>query len=338
MSAADSVGSLLADIANQIADARRILTVSDKRHWGPDEYEHFRALDRALDEARKDFQELSPLVNGQTNYELDRRHQSLEELRLLRRKFGYHVENLREWTKAGGAIDPVWTRNLQVLQRELHRAQCRAARRIFTSAQESSTRCLGAYIVHRTQRARSRSNSQQQQQQRGVDETERARRQLAELVACNRVGSFQRFGEQDIAFVCDFCDGHVVWEDLHKMPNTRTWQDVEQSSSSASRASDSSWQATGRTLSTSTDKQVVFAPIAVANHCAPPLNEWRSMLLCPFCEDEGQQPQDADDDGDAWKPEHEFEDLEAFQEHLTWQHGAPAAGADGKSNDGCSIM
>src|SRR5687767_10676251 len=71
MSAADSVGSLLADIANLIADAIRILTVSDKRHWGPDEHEHRRALDAVLDEARKDFQELSPLLNGQQNYELD---------------------------------------------------------------------------------------------------------------------------------------------------------------------------------------------------------------------------------------------------------------------------
>jgi hypothetical protein len=76
MSAADSVGSLLADIANLIADAIRILTVSDKRHWGPDEHEHRRALDAVLDEARKDFQELSPLLNGQQNYELDRRRKS----------------------------------------------------------------------------------------------------------------------------------------------------------------------------------------------------------------------------------------------------------------------
>lgn len=267
--------------------------------------------------------------------------QSLEELRQLRRKLGYHVENLREWTKAGGAIDPVWTRNLQVLQRDLHRTQCRAAQRIFTSAQESSTRCLGAYIVHRTQRARSRPGEQQQQQQQqaGTDESERSRRQLAELVACNRVGSFQRFGEEDIAFVCDFCDGHVVWQDLEKMPNTRTWQNAERPPPSAGALSSNSlWQATGRALSTSNEKQVIFAPIAVANHCAPPLNEWRATLLCPFCEDEALQPQDADDDGEAWKPEHDFEDLEAFQEHLEWQHGGSAAGAEGKSNDGCSIM
>lgn len=73
MSSVDSVGSLLADIANRITDALRILTISDKRHWGDDEYEHARALERVLDEAKKDFQELGPLVNGQSNYQHDRK-------------------------------------------------------------------------------------------------------------------------------------------------------------------------------------------------------------------------------------------------------------------------
>ncbi|KAK0383465.1 hypothetical protein NLU13_9376 [Sarocladium strictum] len=340
MSAADSVGSLLADIANLIADAIRILTVSDKRHWGPDEHEHKRALDAVLDEARKDFQELSPLLNGQQNYEFDRRHQSLEELRLMRRKFGYHVENLREWSKAGGAIDPVWTRHLHVLQKELHRTQCRAARRVYNSGQEYSTRCLGAYIVHRTQRARSRrgrgrdseankpGEGERTSEAAAIDDAERSRRYLAELVACNRVGSFQRFGEQDIAFVCDFCDGHIVWEDLDRMPNARTAQAAQSPPPRDSRAHSSpEWQATGQTRSTSEDKQVVFAPVAIANHCAPPLNEWQAKLLCPYCEVDAQQPQDQDDDEDAWKPEREFDDLEGLQEHLEWHHGGTTVGS-----------
>lgn len=72
----DSVGTLLADIANLISDGQRILSFSDKRHWGQDEREQERALDSVLDEARKDFQELGPLVNGRSQYEHDRRRES----------------------------------------------------------------------------------------------------------------------------------------------------------------------------------------------------------------------------------------------------------------------
>lgn len=69
----DSVGTLLAAIATLIAEGLRILNFSDKRQWGEDEFEQVRALEAALDEARKDFQELSPLVNGQIYYENDRK-------------------------------------------------------------------------------------------------------------------------------------------------------------------------------------------------------------------------------------------------------------------------
>lgn len=68
----DSVGSLLAAVAELTADGLRILSFADKRQWGPDEHEQLRALEELLDEARKDFQELSPLLNGQFNYEHDR--------------------------------------------------------------------------------------------------------------------------------------------------------------------------------------------------------------------------------------------------------------------------
>lgn len=73
---ADSVGSLLAAVADRTAEGLRILGFSDKRQWGPDEHEQVRALEELLDEARKDFQELSPLLNGQFNYEHDRTRES----------------------------------------------------------------------------------------------------------------------------------------------------------------------------------------------------------------------------------------------------------------------
>ena len=70
---ADTVGSLLAAIATALQDAQRILVFADKRGWGPDEFEQLRTIEDALDEARRDFQALGPLVNGQFYYENDRR-------------------------------------------------------------------------------------------------------------------------------------------------------------------------------------------------------------------------------------------------------------------------
>lgn len=68
----DSVGSLLADIANLVVDGLRILGLADKRHWGQDEYELLRAMERVLNDAKKDFQELSPMLKSQSHYEHDR--------------------------------------------------------------------------------------------------------------------------------------------------------------------------------------------------------------------------------------------------------------------------
>jgi len=68
----DSVGTLLADIANLIHNGLRILGFADKSQWGPDEHEQVHALEEALDDAKKDFQELSQLVNGQFYYQNDR--------------------------------------------------------------------------------------------------------------------------------------------------------------------------------------------------------------------------------------------------------------------------
>jgi len=69
---ADSVGSLLADLATNLTEALRILMFADKRGWGPDEFEQIRALEEALDDAKKDFQEMAPLVHGQFYYQNDR--------------------------------------------------------------------------------------------------------------------------------------------------------------------------------------------------------------------------------------------------------------------------
>lgn len=71
----DTVGSLLADIAHAINDALRMLMFADKRHWSPDEFEQIRALEDALDEAKKDFQEMGPLLKGGYYYESDRRRE-----------------------------------------------------------------------------------------------------------------------------------------------------------------------------------------------------------------------------------------------------------------------
>lgn len=69
----ETVGSLLAVIANSINDALRIMMFADKRAWGPDEFEQLRLLEDLLDEAKRDFQELPLLVKGQFYYEHNRK-------------------------------------------------------------------------------------------------------------------------------------------------------------------------------------------------------------------------------------------------------------------------
>ncbi|KAH6611353.1 hypothetical protein Trco_001373 [Trichoderma cornu-damae] len=324
MGVLDSVGTLLADIANLISDGQRILSISDKRHWGQDEREQERALEAVLDEARKDFQELGPLVNGRSQYEHDRRHESMEELRTIRAKFQALTAKLKDWSRSGGPIDPTWVRETHSLQRELHRAQCRAAMRVFTSAREASQRCLGAFIVQRKQRAPARDAKA------GIRPDERTleRYYAEELRACKAVGAFQRFGDQDIAFVCDFCDGHLVWEDLERMPTVRLATQAAPPGSSNAPASllpnSSNWQASGVTNCGQHQKCIVFAPVAIANHVVPTHGDWEAKLLCPLCEEIGEQPQDEDDDEEAYRPDEEFDDVKSLQEHLEWQHG-PAA-------------
>jgi hypothetical protein len=68
----DTVGSLLAGIATCLTESLRILRFADKRQWGPDEFEQVRALEEALDEAKRNFQEIAALVHGQFYYQNDR--------------------------------------------------------------------------------------------------------------------------------------------------------------------------------------------------------------------------------------------------------------------------
>lgn len=75
-----TVGSLLAAIATLVSDGLRILKFADKRQWGPDEHEQLRLLEDTLDDAKKDFQELSVLVNGQRYYMNDRKRESTSPL------------------------------------------------------------------------------------------------------------------------------------------------------------------------------------------------------------------------------------------------------------------
>jgi hypothetical protein len=71
-----TVGSLLAGIATSLTESLRILMFADKRQWGPDEFEQLRVLEGALDDAKKDFQEMAPLVHGQFYYQNDRTGES----------------------------------------------------------------------------------------------------------------------------------------------------------------------------------------------------------------------------------------------------------------------
>ncbi|EJP64508.1 uncharacterized protein BBA_06502 [Beauveria bassiana ARSEF 2860] len=356
----DSVGSLLADIANLLVDGLRILGLADKRHWGPDEYELQRAMERVLNDAKTDFQELSPMLKSQSHYEHDRTFASLEELRALSAKFYLHIQNLRDWSRCGGPVDAVWVRDTKSLQRQLHRAQCRAAQRVFNTAKETPQRCLGAFILHRKQRAWVAAR-----RAGGVSDYDCQRRQTDEVGECLAVGGFERFGDLDIAFICDFCDGHLLWDDVQRVPTTRTGVDalpetavsVSSLPTTAAVAAPAlptstplqdtygaalgEWQATAVTMSSQQPKQVVYPPIAIASHMAPVPGDWLARTMCPLCED-AVEPQDIDDEDEMWQPENRFDDLAALQEHLEWEH-APSAlpltlPVSLPSTDKCNVM
>ncbi|KAM0297948.1 hypothetical protein ACHAPM_009229 [Fusarium culmorum] len=265
MSSLDTVGSLLAAIANFLAQGLRILSLADKSHWGPDEYEQVHALASALDEAKKDFQELAPLVNGHIYYETDRKR---------------------------------------------------------------------AFLVYRQQRKWAMDKTV-------PDELEYSRRYREELRLCNAIGSFKRFGDRDIAFVCDYCDGHIIWEDIENMPSIRTFQEAAASPilTLSPTPDNPHWQATGFTKSGHQEKQMVFAPVAIANHVAPQHRDWLAGLLCPYCETESTVPQEQYDDEDAYRPDLGYEDMDAYQEHLEWQHTVTAPTSQAQaSSDNCTVM
>ncbi|TGJ83868.1 hypothetical protein E0Z10_g4877 [Xylaria hypoxylon] len=356
-SVVDTVGSLLAIIANSIQDALRILMFADKRAWGPPEFEQLRLLEEALDEAKRDFQELPTLVNGRFYYENDRKADSLDEIRELCARFEEHSQNLKYWVRAGGPIETEWATETRWLRRELHRAQCRAVRRIHDDLEGSSSRCLGALIVWRSQKRQQfhqpqpESNPSQPQQQRQqnsqrgtltIETTSTTQPNSVpngEIAACNSTGKFQRLGpgNQDIAFVCDFCDGFIVWEDLRSMPSMRqvpatspesileNWaatgfthprthshsnnypsisgpdSDVElEDGSSNPRFRPATGQTTERGPETeliSEEKTIIFPSVAIASHLPPELGEWQASLLCPLC-DEYYYEEQGDNDMD----------------------------------------
>lgn len=282
------------------------------------------------------------------------------------------------------------------LKRELHRAQCRAVRRIHSTYQQTRARCIGAQHVYKIQQR----HKQQQQQPDLGDRQQKEQQRLEETAACNQTGAFERFGDTDVAFVCDFCDGHIVWEDLREMPATRTFLDdlstsqgpgggeeLEQMSatvvghlappgmwsketmpfstgiaidsvgSNKSKAPASGapqlppvdirddsyasaqrqWQALGYSKTKGSEKPIVFAPLAIANHIPPEgMGEWQAGLLCPFCDDYYYVEQ-GDPDADKIKyiqNENGFEGMNALKEHLEWYH-APMVSSGSSS---CVVM
>lgn len=149
------------------------------------------------------------------------------------------------------------------------------------------------------------------------------RSSLEELVpVCNAVGRFQRLGggggsSHDAAFVCDFCEGHIVWPDLRSMPSARTPLPP------TAVTGYPHWQAKGASAATEEDKTVVFAPVAIANHMPPEPGDWQARLICPYCEEDTYLDQGEDSSELRYvQDEKGFPDLEAFREHLEWYHTA----------------
>ncbi|EFX04442.1 hypothetical protein CMQ_1370 [Grosmannia clavigera kw1407] len=443
ISRSDTVGSLLAHIATALQDALRILMFADKRSWGRGEFEQVRVLEETLAEAKRDFQAMAPLVNGQFYYENDRRTESIRELRALRAQFDRHAQTFKDWLRTGGPVSPLWARETVDLGRQLHRAQCRAARRIYNAEHEdggSGARCLGAFLVYRRlreqeeRRTRTRSRPplervptwkrQQMQMQKREEQRYAGREQLSRassqddgdielsglppldpemdakkatstIVAeetagsssssspspygtkprlsledlvpdCNAVGTFERFGDQDVVFICDFCDGHIVWEDVHRLPHTRTnalsysadplspseseprlpftTQDTQRPPVAAPpspRGPDDypRWQATAMALSNrDKERTIVFPPLAIANHLPPTGGDWEARLWCPYC-DEYMYYDSAEGDNTKYaQGEFGFLSLNAFQEHLEWYHTALPIPALPVSSNSCAVM
>lgn len=304
----------------------------------------------------------------------------------MRTEFENHAQVFKDWLRQGGPIEPLWVNDTVRLRRELHRAQCRAAARIFAFQQADiadghGQRCLGAFEVYRRQRRLDDRRKQYEQQQgRRTSRYESTRNEaqapgnaprriqsweqqtpvmgmsigeavemgqmgqqkvpsihyseqpdameheaeltqaLEELVPiCSTVGKFDRFGDRDVAFECDFCEGFIVWNDLMVMPTN-----PDPSAIAKGVTEQPNWQARGKSVSTGEDKRVVFAPLAIANHLAPEIGGWQARILCPYCDDYNYFEQGEGDETRYAQDERGFGSLDEFQAHLEWYHTSTA--------------
>lgn len=180
----------------------------------------------------------------------------------------------------------------------------------------------------------SQTQTQYSQQPDGSESQAKVGMTLEELVpTCNAVGHFERFGDRDIAFVCDFCDGFIVWEDMMKMPAER-----DRSAVTAGMTDQPNWQAQTKSVTTGEDKTVVFAPLAIANHLCPNLGDWQARLLCPYCDEYGYYEAGDEDETRYAQDERGFGSLREFQEHLEWYHTSVAVPSLPAAAKNCVVM
>ncbi|KAB5575613.1 hypothetical protein GE09DRAFT_1092696 [Coniochaeta sp. 2T2.1] len=237
----------------------------------------------------------------------------------------------------------------------------RAARRVWMgnrvggSEEGVGGRCLGAEIVHRAWKGRKKDagtetkwregeiagwrQEEERRKGKGIVRQRERRGSLEGVVpVCNSVGRFERLGSEDMAFVCDYCDGFMVWPNLAEVPDERSRP------GSLTAEGYPNWAARGRRCTVKEEeeetKDVVFAPLAIANHVPPRHGEWMSRIVCPYCEEYTYI--DSGDDGDGerkWTPEQEgFESVERFGEHLAWSHSAMAKPGIPGLGDKCAVM
>jgi hypothetical protein len=91
------------------------------------------------------------------------------------------------------------------------------------------------------------------------------------------------------------------------------------------------------------EKDVVFAPLAIANHLPLRKGEWMARTVCPFCEDYTYFDQGDGDGERKWGTDGEgFEGVEEFTEHLGWTHTAlprpEVMGLSGLGKGSCGVM
>lgn len=187
------------------------------------------------------------------------------------------------------------------------------------------------------------AQQQQQQQQQepqysqqpdGLEQQAKLGMTLEELVpVCNAIGHFERFGDRDVAFSCDFCDGFIVWEDLMRMPAERDPLAV-----ASGVTNQPNWQARAKSVSNGEDKTVVFAPLAIANHLGPEVGDWQARILCPYCDEYGYY--EAGDEGETRYAQDErgFGSLKEVQEHLEWYHTSVAVPSLPTAAKNCVVM